>query len=73
MNPQTRRESYSLPVESVRINTKIKGEPAAWLKEWKRRGLVKSNTDAVIQAFILYNEKQQKTDLEKAQLERLRT
>lgn len=35
----------------IRLNTVIHGEPAEWLLEWKKRGLVLSNTDAVVRAF----------------------
>jgi hypothetical protein len=41
----------------VRINTVVIGEPAKWLNEWKRRGLVTSYTDAIIQALRTFNEK----------------
>jgi len=37
--------------KGIRINMKVEGEPAKWLEEWKRRGLVTSYTDAVIQAL----------------------
>jgi hypothetical protein len=41
----------------VRINTIVDGEPAQWLLTWKRRGLVRSNSDAIRQAFRCFNEK----------------
>jgi hypothetical protein len=44
------------------------GEPAKWLNEWKRRGLVTSYTDAIIQALRTFNEKLTEQDLKSAQL-----
>lgn len=52
----------------IRINTVVMGEPAKWLNEWKRRGLVTSYTDAVIQALRTFNEKVTEQDLKSAQL-----
>jgi len=46
----------------------VEGEPAAWLNEWKKRGLVTSYTDAVIQALRTLNEKVTEQDLKSAQL-----
>ena len=57
---------------SVRINTIIKGEPARWLGEWKRRGIVLSNTDAVVQAFRAFKDKITEQDLKSAQLGNIR-
>jgi len=54
--------------KSVRINITLHGEPARWLQQWKRRGLVKSNQDAVIQAFRLMHERIIQHDLEEARL-----
>jgi len=56
----------------VRINTVITGEPALWLIEWKRRGLVTSNSDAVIQAFRALHEKITELDLKMVQLRNYR-
>jgi hypothetical protein len=47
---------------------KVEGEPAEWLDEWKRRGLVTSYTDAVIQALRLFNERVVEQDLKITQL-----
>ena len=58
--------------ESVRINIILKGEPAKWMKSWKRRGLVNSNREAVSQAFRAYYDLIRKSDFEEAQLEKLR-
>ncbi len=52
----------------IRINMSVEGEPAAWLNEWKRRGLVTSYTDAIIQALRALNEKVTEQDLKSAQL-----
>lgn len=52
----------------IRINTTLIGEPAKWLYEWKRRGLVTSYTDAVLQALRILNEKLVEQDLKSAQL-----
>jgi hypothetical protein len=54
--------------ERIRINTVVIGEPAKWLNEWKRRGIVTSYTDAVIQALRTFNEKMIEQDLKSAQL-----
>lgn len=52
----------------IRINTIVIGEPAKWLIEWKRRGLVTSYTDAIIQALRVFNERLTEQDLKSAQL-----
>jgi len=52
----------------VRINMVVEGEPAAWLNEWKKRGLVTSYTDAVVQALRTLKEKVTEQDLKSAQL-----
>ena len=52
----------------IRINTTIKGEPAQWLLTWKKRGLVLNNTDAVVQAFQLLQEKITERDVKLASL-----
>jgi hypothetical protein len=52
----------------IRINTVVMGEPATWLNEWKRRGLVTSYTDAIIQALRVFNERLTEQDLKSAQL-----
>jgi hypothetical protein len=54
--------------QKIRINTVVIGEPATWLNEWKRRGLVTSYTDAIIQALRVFNEKLIEQDLKSAQL-----
>ena len=56
----------------VRINTTIVAEPANILLELKRRGLVTSNTDAVIQALYALHEKILDRDLRLARLKALR-
>jgi len=52
----------------IRINMVVEGEPAEWLESWKRRGLITSYTDAVIQALRAYNEKIIDNDLKIHQL-----
>ena len=56
----------------VRVNTIIMGEPARWLKEWKRRGLVTSYTDAIIQALRAMHERVTEQDLKIIQLRNMR-
>lgn len=56
----------------VRINAVLTGEPAKWLMEWKRRGLITSYTDGVIQALKALNEKMTEMDLKLIQLRNLR-
>ena len=56
----------------VRINTIVTGEPAKWLMEWKRRGLVTSYSDAILQALRLFNEKITEQDLKIAQLSKIK-
>lgn len=57
--------------QKIRINTVVVGEPAKWLNEWKRRGIVTSYTDAIIQALRVFNEKLIEQDLKSAQLENI--
>jgi len=57
---------------SIRINCVIRGDPARWLYSWKRRGLVKSNSDAVRQSFRVFHEKIVEQDLQEERLERLK-
>ena len=52
----------------VRINTIIEGEPATALLEWKRRGIVRSNTDAIRQSFRLFQEKLVEADLQASRI-----
>lgn len=56
----------------VRINMVVEGEPAEWLKEWKKRGLVSSYTDAVIQSLRAFNEKITEQDLKLVQLNNMK-
>jgi len=50
----------------------VEGEPAEWLKEWKKRGLVSSYTDAVIQSLRAFNEKITEQDLKLVQLNNMK-
>jgi len=56
----------------VRINTVVTGEPAKWLFEWKRRGIISSYTDGVIQSLRAFNQKVTEEDLKQVQLRSLR-
>lgn len=58
--------------ETIRVNFFLTGEPARWLLDWKRRGLVKSNRDAVVQAFRVMHEKILQQDMEEVRLRTLR-
>ena len=57
---------------TIRIKTIVNGEPAVWLSEWKRRGLVTSYTDAIIQALRAFNERITEQDLKSTQLDNTR-
>ena len=50
-------EQTQVELISVRLNAVITGEPARWLSDWKRLGIVKSNPDAVRQAFRSFHDK----------------
>jgi len=50
----------------------VEGEPAEWLKKWKKRGLVTNYTDAVLQSLRAFNEKITEHDLKLSQLNNLR-
>ena len=54
--------------KGIRINMKVEGDPAEWLDEWKRRGLVTSYTDAVVQALRSLNERITEQDIRSEQL-----
>jgi hypothetical protein len=59
--------------EILRINVTLRGSDIPrWYREWKARGLVKSCTDAIAQAFRLYQERLTEFDLKKGQVENLR-
>lgn len=58
--------------KGIRINMKVEGEPAAWLEEWKRRGLVTSYTDAVVQSLRTFNERIIEQDLKSEQLNNIK-
>lgn len=67
MNYKTEKE-----ISTVRLNLELKGDPAKWLHEWKMRGLVKSNSDAVRSAFRVFQDLITERDLKQDQLERSR-
>ena len=59
--------------ETLRINVTLWGfDIPRWFAEWRRRGLVKSTSDAIIQAFRLYQERLVELDIKEAQLKNLR-
>jgi len=53
----------------VRINTVLIGEPAEWLIEWRRRGLITSYTDAITQALRVLHERILEHDLKTVKAE----
>ena len=62
------KRAFSESKKKIRINTVVTGDPAQWLSEWKRRGIVTSYTDAVVQALRAFNERITEQDLKSAQL-----
>lgn len=56
------------PVTKVQIRCEIKGEPAEFFLELKRRGIVASSRDAVVQGILCLKEKVLQRDLQMAQL-----
>lgn len=56
----------------VRINTVLTGEPAMLLENWKRRGIINSYTDGVIQALRAFDLKVTEQDLKRFQLRSLK-
>jgi len=52
----------------VRINCEIEGEPAQFLLDLKRRGLVTSNRDAVVQGLTSLYKNVLERDLQEAKL-----
>jgi len=52
----------------LRINVILRGEPASLFFQWKRRGIVRSRADAVLQAFRAFHEKLTEMQLKTAQL-----
>ena len=69
---KTTNVSKKEPTKRVRINTSISGDACEILLELKRRGIVTSNTDAVIQALFALHEKILDRDLRLARLKALR-
>jgi len=57
----------------LRINVTIRGSDIPrWYRDWRHRGLVKSTSDAIVQAFRAFHEKLVELDLKQAQLDNLR-
>jgi hypothetical protein len=65
MNPE------NLASSSVRVNCNINGDAARILLELKKRGVIQSNREAVVQGLFTLQEKVMKLDLEKAKLKTL--
>lgn len=57
---------------TVHIKCKIEGEPAEFLLELKRRGIVSSAREAVVQGIICLREKVLQRGLQMVQLEAFR-
>jgi hypothetical protein len=57
---------------SVRINCSVTGEAAEALRDLKRRGICKSNREAIVQALLALHERILERDLRYAQLRTLR-
>lgn len=66
------KENSATKKPHIRINMLVEGEPAEWLNEWKKRGLVTSYTDAVVQALRAYNERIVEQDLKLTQLKNMK-
>ena len=61
----------SKQAREIRINCSIDGEAAEILSQLKRRGIVGSNRDCVVQALLVFNEKIVDRDLKQARLRNL--
>jgi hypothetical protein len=55
-------------ITRIRINTQLNGEPAEIIMDLKRRGLVTSYRDAVIQGLLALHEKVLRRDLMRTNL-----
>jgi len=53
----------------VRLNTDVRGEPAAVLLELKNRGLVRDNTDAITQGLLALYDRVLERDLAKLRVQ----
>ena len=72
----SRKSALSTPKptadEILRVNVTLRGSDIPrWYREWRRRGLVKSCSDAIVQAFARYHEHLLEQDLKAAQLKNL--
>ena len=63
-----KKANTNLNETKIRINTTVTGEPAEWLSKWKRRDLITSFSDGVVQALRTFKEKVTEQDLKSAQL-----
>ena len=57
---------------TARVNITLRGEPAQILRELKRRGVVRSNTAAVVQGLFLLWDKITQRDLARARVNAIR-
>lgn len=57
---------------TARVNITLRGEPAQILLELKRRGVVRSNTAAVVQGLFLLWDKITERDLARARVNAIR-
>ena len=72
MSNKDREELATISQSRVRINTVIIGEPAEWLIEWKKRGIISSYTDAVIQALRSFHDETVENELKSIQIQNLK-
>jgi hypothetical protein len=53
----------------ISVNLKLTGEPAEWLTEWKKRGIISGYTDAVLQGLMALRDRINEQDLKAAKLQ----
>ncbi|MEM3646330.1 MAG: hypothetical protein QXM87_08305 [Candidatus Bathyarchaeia archaeon] len=56
----------------VRFNVTISGEPARWVREWKRRRIFATNRDLLLRALMALRKEMLEMDLKSAELEKSR-
>ena len=56
----------------IRLNMIITGSVANWLKSWKKRGIITSYTDAVLQGLRSFHKEITENELKSVQLQRLK-
>jgi hypothetical protein len=72
-NREERKQGYEPQGEQgfsgeLRINITLTGDPARWYREWRRRGLVRSAREAVVQAFVALQERVLELDQKQEEL-----